>query len=262
MAVPPQLRLRGLRASVDTDGELAQWRSRGVETILVHWRRSGAFSRRPWARPWAWGARWALPIAIEFGTGSLKILQVAQGEPPSLVAAACLQTPDDLLADHRKRLEFQLEGLPRLIRRGGFKGRRAVCAIPAWQTSCKHFSVARIEGMPLAAQVQEAIAVQFGRDPSTILHRFYEMPQGDRAGKAEVVVTAVPRDLVGRLMKAIAASKLEPVGMHTEFTAVLRSFDHIHRRDADATQTTLYLDVGASTTKVMISTAGTWRLRA
>src|SRR5262245_19180217 len=65
-----------------------------------------------------------LPIGIEFGTGSLKILQVAAGDPPVLVAAACLETPDELMTDHRKRLEFQIQGLPRLIKHGGFKGRR------------------------------------------------------------------------------------------------------------------------------------------
>src|SRR4051794_27259688 len=84
-----------------------------------------------------------LPIAIEFGTGSLKVLQVAAGDPPTLVAAACLETPDELLSDHRKRLEFQLEGLPRLIKQGGFKGRRAVCAIPAWQMLCKHVTLTK-----------------------------------------------------------------------------------------------------------------------
>src|SRR5438045_2896576 len=73
-------------------------------------------------------AGFGLPIAVEFGTGALKILQVAAGDPPSLVAAACLETPDDLVLDHRKRLEFQIQGLPRLIKSGGFKGKRAVCA--------------------------------------------------------------------------------------------------------------------------------------
>ena len=70
------------------------------------------------------GSVLGLPIAIDFGTGSLKILQVAAGEPPVLVAAACLDTPDELMTDQKKRLEFQLEGLPRLIKRGGFKGKR------------------------------------------------------------------------------------------------------------------------------------------
>src|SRR5262245_13654893 len=185
-------------------------------------------------------AGFGLPIAVEFGTGSLKILQVAGGDPPSLVAAACLETPDDLVTDHRKRLEFQIQGLPRLIKSGGFKGKRAVCAIPAWQTMCKHMSLARVEGMTLAAQVNEAIAVQFARDPATLVYRYSVVPGTEKGAKAEVIVTAVPRELVEVLMKGIVDAKLEPVGMHGEFAAVLKTFDHVHRRQADAVQNTLY----------------------
>ena len=41
--------------------------------------------------------------------------------------------------------------------------------------------------------------------------------------------------------------------MHGEFASVLRTFDHIHKRETDANQNTLYLDLGATTTKVVIS---------
>jgi type IV pilus assembly protein PilM len=193
-----------------------------------------------------------MPIAIEFGTGSLKILQVT-GEPPALVAAACLETPDELLADRKRRLKFQLEGLPRLIRSGGFRGKRAVCGIPSWAIMCKHVSLARAEGMSLASQVAEAVPSIFGVDAYSVVHRFSEVPATDRPNKAEVIVTAVDRELVDQLMGAISACKLQPVGMHSEFAAVLHTFDHVHKRDTDAAINTLYLDIGASTTGVMIS---------
>ncbi len=146
-----------------------------------------------------------------------------------------------------------MRGFPCLIKRGGFKGKRAVCAIPAWQTKCKHISLARAEGMSLAAQVNDAIAVQFGRDPATLVYRYIEVPCAEKSSKAEIMIAAVPRELVEQLMKAIVDAKLEPVGMHGEFSCVLRTFEHVHRRDADANQNTLYLDLGATTTKVMIS---------
>jgi type IV pilus assembly protein PilM len=193
-----------------------------------------------------------MPIAIEFGTGALKVLQVT-GDPPTLVAAACLETPDDLLTDQKRRLQFQLEGLPRLVRNAGFRGKRAVCAIPSWAIMCKHVSLPRAEGVPLASQVAEAVPSIFGVDPFSVVHRFSEVPAPDRPGKAEVIVTAVERELVDQLMGAVTACKLQPVGMHSEFLAVLRTFDHVHKRETDAAINTLYLDIGASTTGVMIS---------
>jgi Tfp pilus assembly PilM family ATPase len=118
---------------------------------------------------------------------------------------------------------------------------------------CKHVSLVRAEGTTLAAQVAESIPAQFGRDPATVVHRFVEVPCPDKANKAEVIVGAVPRELVEQLMKGVVDAKLDPVGMHGEFACVLRTFEHVHRRLADAAQNTLYLDLGASTTKVVIS---------
>jgi len=193
------------------------------------------------------------PIAIDFGVSSLKVLQVAAGEPPSLVAAACLETPEGLLNDHASRLDFQLEALPRLIRKGGFKGKRAVCAIPAWQTLCKQFQFPRSDGLTTAQLVEAAIPSQFGCDPSSLVYRVIESGSERQGGRSEAIVVAVGRDVVERLMRAIVAAKLQPVGMQSEFTATLKAFSHMHRRETDLSQNTLYLDIGAHTTKVMIA---------
>lgn len=192
------------------------------------------------------------PIAIDFGAGALKILQVeVRGGVPHLVAAACLQTPEDLVHDHNKRLEFQSEALPRLIRKGGFKGRRAVCAIPAWATLCRHLQFPKADGLQTADLVGGAIAMQLQLDPASVVFRHIEV-SSSTAGKAEVVCIAVARDLVGRLMKAITNAKLEPVGMHSEFHAVLPSIDPGTLKE-ESGSATLYLDMGALTTKVTIA---------
>jgi type IV pilus assembly protein PilM len=194
-----------------------------------------------------------LPIAIDFGTGALKILQLAGGDPPTLVAAAGLDTPADLIPDHKRRLEFQLEALPKLIKRGGFSGKRAAAAIPAWQTSVKHIQFPRVENVPLAQLVEAAIPQQLGVDPSTLVYRFIEVAGEKGSGKIDVIIIYVGRDIVNRFMSALLASKVEPVGMHSEFICTIRAFDYLHRREGDLIQNSLYIDLGATTTKVMIS---------
>ncbi|MFN9976917.1 MAG: hypothetical protein ACK58T_44150, partial [Phycisphaerae bacterium] len=72
-------------------------------------------------------------IGVDFGVGSLKLIQVQPGPVPTLIAIAQVDTPDELEADHAKRLEFQLQQLPRLIKKGGFKGKRVVASLPSWQ---------------------------------------------------------------------------------------------------------------------------------
>jgi type IV pilus assembly protein PilM len=199
------------------------------------------------------GSLAGFPIAIDFGAGALKVLQVASGEPLSLVAAACLPTPDDLLSDAGKRLAFQLEALPKLLKSAEFKTRRAVCAIPAPQAFCKHMQFQLEPGVTIPALVKSAIPAQLGCDPSALVFRHVEVGPIARTNKTEVIAMAAGRELVERLMRAVKECRLEPVGMHIEYSATLRAFDSITRREEDAKLTSLYLDIGAGSTKVVIA---------
>jgi Tfp pilus assembly PilM family ATPase len=201
------------------------------------------------------GVKGPTPIALDFGARSLKCLQVSwEGTTPTLIAAASIETPAEPVMDPRKRLEFQLQNLPRLVREGGFKGRRVVCAIPRWMTLCKSLQVPRQDGVPLSTLVESAMAVQLQLDPAAWVHRCTEVPgAGGTSGKAEVIVMAVQRELVEKLMAGMAAAKLEPVGMHSAFAATLHAFDYMHTGTGDAQQNTLYLDIGSAGTNVIIA---------
>jgi type IV pilus assembly protein PilM len=199
------------------------------------------------------GANTTSPIGVDFGAGSLKLLQIDNTDTPKLLAAAAMDTPMELLADNRKRIDFQLEALPKLLKKAGFKGRRAVCAIPAWRTTCKHLQFNRETGVPIAALVEAAIAQQMGVDPNSLVYRFLEVSAIDKPGKVDVVLISVPREVVNQVMHGLTAARLDPVGIHSEFMATLRAFDYIHRRDGDVLLNTLYLDIGSTTTKLLIS---------
>lgn len=196
-----------------------------------------------------------LPIAIDFGTTALKVLQISSGQPPSLVAAVSRETPEQLLYDPVKRLRYQIGLLPEIVKKGGFKGRRAVCVIPHSETFCKHLLVPRVEGSALAAVVRSALAEQLECEESQIVFRHHEVTGAQRHGggrSAEVICMASSRELVSRLMQGLKAAKLEPVGIHTEYMALLHAFDGIARPENND-ETTLYIDIGASATRVLVS---------
>lgn len=197
------------------------------------------------------------PIAIDFGVSGLKALQLAPGDPPSLLSAAYIPTPEDCAADHAKRLEFQCKVLPELLKSGNFKGKRAVFAIPAAQTFCKHMQFARTEGVPISSLVKSVVSAQLNCHPDALVYRQIEVDGASGAAggaaKAEVICLAAARDLITRLMNALRAAGLETVGIHPECVATVRAFEGINRRDADQHVATLYLDVGAGSTKVCIA---------
>ena len=192
--------------------------------------------------------RTAPPLGIDFGAGALKVLQVTSREPVTLVGAACIHTPEDLRRDAMGRLAFQIEALPRLLRAAGLKARRAVCSIPVGQTICKHLRVPRPEGASIASVVKTAVPMQLGVDPGSIVFRHVEVCDAG-GGKAEVICMATARDLVDRLMRTIHENKLEPVGMHNEFTALLEACKGLVKGD----DPTLYIDLGAGSTKAVIA---------
>lgn len=193
------------------------------------------------------------PIAIDFGVGAMKVLQVSGESPSTLVAAAALETPFELRSDHARRLAFQFEALPKLIKGGGFRGRRAVCAIPMWQTFCKHVQIAKTDGVAMADLVAGAVSGQLQCDPGALVYRHVEVEGAASGGRVEVICMASPRESVRKLLEGLKASKLEPVGMQSEFAAALRSVEGVSRRSEDQGRTTMFLDIGCGSTKVMIA---------
>jgi Tfp pilus assembly PilM family ATPase len=192
------------------------------------------------------------PISVDFGADSLKVVQLGPGEKPTLVAAAALETPAELRSDPAERLAFQMAQLPSVVRLAGFRGKRAACLLPAALTYTTHLQVPRGDAAAIESGARIAVASQLQCDPSALVMRHYEVgTSAQDASKTEVVVMAASRGLVGRLMGALAAAKLEPVGMHTEPVALLRAFQGLGMTPAD--DVTLYLDLGFGTTKALIA---------
>lgn len=192
-------------------------------------------------------------IAVDFGVGSLKAMQVNPGETPTLIAAAEVATPDALVTDGSKRLDFQLDALANLMKEGGFRGRRITCAIPAVHTWCKHLQVAKVEGVALEDQVASMASGQIGCDPAALVFRHTDVPGAASGGKQEVICMATPREFIRRLLVGLKERKFEPVGMHSEYAAGLGAFAIVSRRAEDAHRATLYLDIGVGGTKVVIA---------
>lgn len=193
-----------------------------------------------------------LPLGIDFGTGGLKVLEMHAGDQLTLGQVAYAETPDTLRADQNRRLDYQAENLAEIVRTTRFRTKRAACAIPAWGTVCKQIQLGKPDGTPLSQQVLSMIPQHLNCDPSTIIHRYLDVtPPG--ASRPEVIVMAVTKELIGRLMRAMQEAKLEPVGMHSEFMAELAAFEHIHASTEVESSNSIYVDIGAGMTRISIS---------
>ncbi len=220
----------------------------------------GGKKKRPAEKPEAAPSKRAMPtlrsapppVAIDFGVGALKVLQVTGAEPPALVAAASIDVPEELQTDPARRLRWQLDELPKVLKKGGFKSTRAVCGIPSGQMFCKHLQVIKADGVSRDEIARAAVAKQLGCDPGSLLCRNEEVKDLP-GGKTEVICFAAARELVGRMMSAIKHAKMEPVGIHCDPQALVRA---LSAGEPGEPPPTLYLDIGRGTTTVTVAQAG------
>ncbi|MCA9289516.1 MAG: pilus assembly protein PilM [Phycisphaerales bacterium] len=183
------------------------------------------------------------------------MLQVMEGDEPAVIAAAQLEIPEsvrDTPADYDAVIAKEL---PRLLKQGGFRGRRIICSIPSRHVHTQHLQLVTVDGMSITELAASQFQIDFGVPPGSVVVRAIEVAETLKGGqsRAETICFAIGHRTVMRFIDLLRKAKLETVGVHTEAMAIVRAFDHIHRRADDDQVTTLYVDIGYQGTNVAIS---------
>ncbi len=195
------------------------------------------------------------PIAIDFGTSSVKLLQLSIVAQPAIMAAAELPIPDDIRQDRKKRIDFLAKKLPRLLSKAGFKGNRAICSVPSAQTFIQHMQINATDGAARDEQIHEQLSSQTGRLPQTMVIRTIDVAEVAREGqtRSELICLAIPREVVMRHVELLSGCKLQVIGAHSEVMAMVQASVRLNADSADESRTTLFADLGWGSTKVTIS---------
>ncbi len=195
------------------------------------------------------------PIAIDFGSASMKLLQITPGDRPRIVAATEIPLPESARNDPDKLTSFYNGALPAALSACNFKGKRAVMAIPSTRTLIQHMQIAEVSGARTEDILKGQLFAQMGCSPESVVVRSLKVGDVHRnsAGQSEMICFAIARDTVMRFVALLKRCKLNAVGVHTEAIAVVRAFDHLNRRADDANLTTMYVDLGWAGTGVAIA---------
>jgi type IV pilus assembly protein PilM len=197
----------------------------------------------------------ASPIAIDFGSSSVKLLQITPAENPAIVGAVGLRVPDPIRLDREGRIDYFSKQLPRMFRKGGFKGRRVICSVPSAETLVQHMQITSLDGIDREETVKAHLAAQRSVSPHNMVIRTYEVTEVHRDGQplSEVICFGIARDAVMQYVELLDKCKLETVGVHSEVIGMVRAFDHLQTRPDEPPVTTLYVDMGWGTTKVAVT---------
>tara|TARA_R110000868_G_scaffold119469_2_gene317053 strand:+ start:399695 stop:400822 length:1128 start_codon:yes stop_codon:yes gene_type:complete len=188
------------------------------------------------------------PLAVDFGVSALRVLRVSSGDPASIESAAQISTPDDLLDNPSKRILFQFDALPKLIKSGKLTGLRAACVIPTQQMSCKHLQITPVPGVSLNELAIGQMSDRLGCEPGALLVRSIPVGESKQNNKQEVICFGASKSFVGRMMDSLKRAKLEPVGIHNTFETLRQ----IVPTDSKGNGASLLIDLGSACTVVMI----------
>ena len=195
------------------------------------------------------------PIAIDFGSASVKMLQISPGEPATLLAAAGLSIPDSIRDEKDEVFKFFEKQLPQLLSKGKFRGKRTICSVPSGQTFIQHMQIAGADGGNRDDLIKGQLQAQLGLPADGMVLRIIAVADvhGEGQGRSELICIAVARDTVMRYVQLLKKCKLETVGVQSGVIAMVRAFYYLHRRQEDTNLTTLYVDLGWGSTKVAIT---------
>jgi len=196
------------------------------------------------------------PISIDFGTDTLKLMQVSSGGGTTqLIAAGAMTIPEHARKDAAARYAFLGEGIKEILRQQPFRGKRAMCAIPAFQTMVSVVELQGGDASDVDSQVNLHLQTVLEMDPNHMVVRSHHLGQVMRDGSARqrVLMLAAPKSTVMRYLELATAAKLEVVGMHSEPMCIAKPFVELYnRREIDQTGTRCFVDVGSAMTKIVI----------
>lgn len=196
------------------------------------------------------------PIGVDIGTDTLRLAQCAfDGKDWHLTAAACTDIPAAMRQNAEQLNQYLSETLRELLAQGSFKGREAVLCVPSTDLTIQHVRMPRLDDADTRKTLPWECRGKLPFDPSNAVlrHIVAGEVQVNNEPKNEVIVLATPRQTVSRLLQVAGKAKLEVIGMNVEPKAVVDCFGHVYRRKADADVTSLYVEIGCLSTRVIIA---------
>ncbi len=198
-----------------------------------------------------------LPIGIDVGSHWLKLAQLRRspdGELTMTAKASVELGPADH-DDPATRARLVAEATRQAMRNASFRGRSYMLSLPASLTFVQHLKMARLGGDQLAKALQWELAGKLPYAPSLaeIRHIVAGETHANNELKQEVIAVAARRDVIIAYVDALTRLKLECEGVNVEPCAIVECFARLFRRAEDAERATLFIDIGAASTQVVVS---------
>jgi len=194
------------------------------------------------------------PIGVDIGSRSIKLLQF-DAERTAVGEAARWDLPPRESSESPQQDESIVEAVGRAREGRKFRGRRAILCLSSADLFVQNIRVPQAKGEELEKIIRSEAAGRLPFDAEEAEIRFIEaadVRQGDMM-RREVIVLACRKAAVERLLSLAEQANLMPVAIDVEPSAMLRCYSKLFRRDNDQQRRTMFVNLGASNSMVVIS---------
>jgi type IV pilus assembly protein PilM len=194
------------------------------------------------------------PIGVDVGSRSVKLMQLDANRSRIVEAARWeLAAPDS--TDPAERDARVVKAIRQAFEGRRFRGRDAVFSIGSRDLFVQNIRVPQVHGEELSRLIcaEAAGRVPFASDEAEV--RYVEaanVRQGEGM-RREVILLACHRPVLQRTLAVAESVGLRPVAIDVEPGAMLRCYAKQFRRDQDQQQRAMFVNVGASSTTVVIA---------
>jgi len=194
------------------------------------------------------------PIGVDIGSRSIKLLQFDR-ERARIQETAHWDLPPDISNSTELRDQQIVDAIGHARRGRNFRGKRAVFCLGADNLFVQNIRVAKASGDELKKIVhfEAAGRVPFAGEEAEVRYvEAADVRQGDTL-RREVILLACHRPAIERILGIAERSGLVSEAIDVEPAALLRCYCRQFRRDNDQQRRMMFVNIGASTTTVVIA---------
>ncbi|MCD6304489.1 MAG: pilus assembly protein PilM, partial [Planctomycetes bacterium] len=197
-----------------------------------------------------------LPIALDIGTDSVKMLQLRlEGGSPVVAASARRPLPEPAAGGEQERRRSVVQAVREMLRTGGFAGRNVVSALSAECLKIKNVRLPQMREEKLIEAARWEARERFGCDFAP--DQLFFLPAGQvRQGAEsyqEIILLGAEAGTVEQHLELLSEANLRPLHIDAEPLALFRPFARRLRRQSDGGTALAVVDLGHSSTKVIIA---------
>jgi len=197
--------------------------------------------------------RW--PIALDIGTDRIKMLQMqSAGRTMSVRASGHWQLPVSAPRSGDSWRQLVVRAVKEMLQKGNFSGRRVISSLSSSDLLIKNVRLPIMSPSEMAEAVRWEAKERFGRDFAPDQLHCIDAGQIRQGAEncQEVILLAATAEVIDSHIAMLTEMGLSPEHLDPEPQAMFRPFERRLRRRADENEITVVVDLGHSSTKVVV----------